>query len=89
MRPRPTSYPAGWFGGETVFAPRSGSTAEDDGYLITFVAEEATGDSELYVLDAQRPADEPVCRLAVPQRVPTGYHTWWVDEAAMATQRGL
>ena len=50
-------YPAGWFGGETVFAPRSGSTAEDDGYLITFVAEEATGASELYVLDAQRPAD--------------------------------
>jgi carotenoid cleavage dioxygenase-like enzyme len=82
-------YPAGWFGGETVFAPRSGSMAEDDGYLITFVAEEATGDSELYVLDAQRPADEPVCRLAVPQRVPTGYHTWWVDEAALATQRGL
>ncbi|MET0805020.1 MAG: carotenoid oxygenase family protein, partial [Acidimicrobiales bacterium] len=70
-------------------APRAGSTEEDDGYLITFVAEEATGASELQVLDAQRPADEPVCRLAVPQRVPTGYHTWWVDEATMATQRGL
>jgi carotenoid cleavage dioxygenase len=82
-------YPSGWFGGETVFAPRSGSTAEDDGYLLTFVAEEATGASELYVLDAQRLTDGPVCRLAVPQRVPTGYHTWWVDEAQMASQRGL
>ena len=82
-------YPRGWFGGETVFAPRSGSTAEDDGYLLTFVAEEATGASELYVLDAQRLADGPVARLAVPQRVPTGYHTWWVDEAQMASQRGL
>jgi carotenoid cleavage dioxygenase-like enzyme len=82
-------YPAGWYGGETVFAPRSGSSAEDDGYLLTFVAEEATGASELHVLDAQRLDDEPVCRLAVPQRVPTGYHTWWVDESLLAGQRPL
>jgi carotenoid cleavage dioxygenase len=82
-------YPAGWYGGETVFAPRSGSVAEDDGYLLTFVAEEVTGTSELYVLDAQRLDDEPVCRLAVPQRVPTGYHTWWVDESLLAGQRPL
>lgn len=46
------SYPAGWFGGEAAFAPRAGATMrEDDGYLVTFVAEEATGVSELYVFD--------------------------------------
>jgi carotenoid cleavage dioxygenase len=83
------SYPPGWFGGETVFAPREGSSAEDDGYLVTFVVDEATGDSECYVLDAQRLADGPVCRLGIPQRVPTGYHTWWVTPANLASQRGV
>ena len=83
------TYPSGWFGGETVFAPRDGSTAEDDGYLVTFVADEATGTSEVFVLDAQRIADEPVCRLRVAQRVPTGYHTWWVDAASVGAQRPL
>ena len=51
---------------------------DDDGYLITFVVEEATGRSELHVLDAARMGDEPVCRLAVPVRVPTGYHSSWI-----------
>lgn len=76
------TYPAGWFGGELAFAPRVGGSArEDDGYLLTFVAEEATGSSELYVFDAARVADGPVCRLPIPQRVPTGYHTEWVAGA--------
>lgn len=73
------TYPAGWYGGEAAFAPRVGaSEREDDGYLTTFVAEEATGESELYVFDAARLADGPVARLPIPQRVPTGYHTEWV-----------
>jgi len=42
------------------------------------VAEEATGRSEVHVLDAARLGDGPVCRLAVPARVPAGYHSWWV-----------
>ncbi len=73
------SYPAGWFGGEVTFAARTGaSMREDDGYLVTFVAEEATGASEAYVFDASRVAGGPVARLPIPQRVPTGYHTEWV-----------
>ena len=71
-------WPDGWYGGETVFSPRPNGTADDDGYLITFVVEEATGRSELHVLDAARISDEPVCRLAVPVRVPTGYHAAWI-----------
>jgi carotenoid cleavage dioxygenase-like enzyme len=79
------AYPEGWFGGETVFAPRSGDS-EDDGYLVTFVVEETTGASECWVLDAARIADPPVVRLAVPQRVPTGYHTWWMSAGDLARQ---
>ncbi len=71
-------YPAGRYGGEVVFAPRTGGAAEDDGYLLTFVADEQSGESELYVLDAAHVAEEPVARLRIPQRVPTGYHAWWI-----------
>jgi carotenoid cleavage dioxygenase len=80
-------YPKGWYGGETAFCPRVGATAEDDGYLCTFVANEATGESELYVLDARNLADKPLARVRVPQRVPTGYHTWWVSADDLAAQR--
>jgi carotenoid cleavage dioxygenase-like enzyme len=83
------TYPAGWFGGETAFCPRVGSTAEDDGYLCTFVADEATGASELYVLDARNVSDAPLARIRIPQRVPTGYHTWWVSHDDLRSQRPL
>lgn len=73
-------YPAGRFGGEVVFAPRVGSRDEDDGYLLTFVADEATGESEAYVLDARRVDGPPLAKVKIPQRVPTGYHSFWVPE---------
>ena len=81
------AYPDGWFGGETAFCPRLGSAAEDDGYLCTFVVEEATGASELYVIDARDVARAPVARVKIPQRVPTGYHAWWISAADLAAQR--
>ncbi len=78
------TWPQGWFGNEASFCPRVGATDEGDGYLVTFVVEEATGRSEVHVLDAERLGDEPVCRLAVPGRVPAGYHTWWVPAEDLA-----
>ncbi|MGQ0508221.1 MAG: carotenoid oxygenase family protein, partial [Myxococcaceae bacterium] len=83
------AYPKGWYGGETVFCPRDGSLGEDDGYLCTFVANEATGESELYVLDARSPARAPVARVKIPQRVPTGYHAWWINADDARHQRPL
>lgn len=71
-------HPAGWYGGELAFAPRENARSEDDGYLVTFVVEEGTGQSELHVFDAQSPERAPVARVKIPQRVPTGYHTWWI-----------
>jgi carotenoid cleavage dioxygenase-like enzyme len=80
-------WPKGWFGGETVFAPRTKHGAEDDGWLITFVVDEASGESELHVLDARHVAEEPVARVRIPRRVPTGYHTWWVSADQLAGKR--
>ena len=77
-------YGDGVFGGETPFASKSPSnranaeTPEDDGYLITLAANIETGESECLVIDATRVDDGPIARLPIPQRVPAGYHTWFV-----------
>ncbi len=71
-------YGAGRFGGEVVFAPRSGGVDEDDGWLVTFVHDTTTELSELVILDARDVAGKPVARLHVPQRVPIGFHAWWI-----------
>jgi carotenoid cleavage dioxygenase len=71
-------YGAGRFGGEVVFAPRAGGTAEDDGWLVTFVHDSATELSELVILDAKDVAGKPAARIHIPQRVPIGFHAWWV-----------
>jgi carotenoid cleavage dioxygenase-like enzyme len=81
------SYGDGRFGGETVFAPRVGAQSEDDGYVLTFVTEAGTGVSEVVVIDAQRVEDGPVARVEIPQRVPIGYHTWWVGADELAGQQ--
>jgi carotenoid cleavage dioxygenase-like enzyme len=68
----------GRFGGEGVFAPIQGGTAEDDGYVVTFVWDEKTGSSECVVIDARNFDGEPVARIAIPYRVPFGFHAAWV-----------
>jgi carotenoid cleavage dioxygenase-like enzyme len=42
----------GRWGSEAPFAPRPGSTAEDDGYLISYVYDEREGRSDVEILDA-------------------------------------
>ncbi len=83
------AYTPGWFGGEVVFAPRDGGQGEDDGYLLTYVSEFASGRSEVQVFDARRPEDGPIARVVVPQRVPEGFHAQWVPAASVAASRPL
>ena len=52
----------GVFASETVMAPRDGSTAEDDGYLLTFTSDVNADRSECLILDASRPTAGPVAR---------------------------
>jgi carotenoid cleavage dioxygenase len=64
--------------GEPVFA-QAGS-GEDAGYLMTFVHDENTGVSEFVVVDATDLKRGPVARVALPQRVPYGFHgAWFAD----------
>jgi carotenoid cleavage dioxygenase len=80
-------FPAGSYGSEAPFAPRRAAGAEDDGYLLSFVVNETTGRSEVFVLDAARLSAGPVARVQLPGRVPTGFHAWWVPGEQLSQQR--
>jgi carotenoid cleavage dioxygenase len=68
----------GRWGSEAPFAPRPGATAEDDGYLVSYVFDEREGHSDVEVLDARDVAAGPVCTIKLPVRVPLGFHATWV-----------
>jgi carotenoid cleavage dioxygenase len=71
----------GVFVSETAMAPRDGSTAEDDGYLVTFSSNLVDDCSECVVLDASDPAGEPVARIRLPERIASGTHATWAPLA--------
>jgi len=67
--------------GEPSFVPREGATAEDDGYLVTYVFDKAEGSSSFVVLDAADMAAPPIATVKLPQRVPHGFRgSWFADE---------
>lgn len=73
-------------GGEAAFVPRPGGTKEDDGYLLTYVTDEQTLQSELVVYDAASMSSTPLARLRMPRRVPSGFHGTWVPQEQLAAQ---
>ncbi|KZV45227.1 putative carotenoid cleavage dioxygenase 4, chloroplastic-like [Dorcoceras hygrometricum] len=73
-------------GGEAIFVPRepdNPTTEEDDGYLLTYVHNEITGESEFVVMDAKSPTLEIVAAVRLPQRVPYGFHGIFVRECVL------
>lgn len=74
--------PAGVFASETVMAPRLGSTAEDDGYLITFTMDLNNNRSQCLILDAQNPTAQPLAAVNLPERISSGTHAYWQPGAA-------
>ncbi|TKC93665.1 carotenoid oxygenase family protein [Polyangium fumosum] len=56
----------------------TGATTEDDGYVVGFVHDEGTGESEMIVLDAREVGRGPLARVRMPRRVPYGFHAAWV-----------
>jgi carotenoid cleavage dioxygenase len=64
--------------GEAVFVPRQAAKTEDDGWLLTFVHDAASGKGELLVVDAREIKGPPVARVHLPARVPFGFHGLWL-----------
>jgi carotenoid cleavage dioxygenase len=73
----------GVFGSETPMAPRLGATAEDDGYLVTFVTDLNADRSECLVFDAADITPGPIARVALPERISSGTHACWAPAAAL------
>jgi carotenoid cleavage dioxygenase len=63
---------------EFLFVPTG--RGEDDGYLLTYVYDEAKDRSDLAVLDARDVSSGPVATVHLPTRVPYGFHATWVPE---------
>ncbi len=72
---RTHAYGRDRFGGETVFVPRPGATAQDDGWVMAFVSDRREATSELRILDGG--SLDVVARVHLPRRVPVGFHAHW------------
>jgi carotenoid 9,10(9',10')-cleavage dioxygenase 1 len=73
------------FGGEFSFVRADDSTSEDDGYLVSFVTDEATMTSYFIVLDAR--SMNMCSRIELPRRVPYGFHGRWLTQAELESQK--
>jgi carotenoid cleavage dioxygenase len=67
--------------GEPVFIPAHREAAENDGWLMTYVYDAARDASDLVILDARDVGSEPVATIALPVRVPLGFHGDWFADA--------
>jgi carotenoid cleavage dioxygenase len=75
---------AGRWGSEMVFVPRAGASCEDDGWVLSYVLDDATGRSEVVVLEAADFGGPPVARVLLPARVPIGFHACWMPGAQVS-----
>jgi carotenoid cleavage dioxygenase len=67
---------------EPVFVARDGARAEDDGYILSYVYDAARDASDVVILDAQDFAGAPLATIALPARVPFGFHGNWIADRA-------
>ncbi|XWS49445.1 hypothetical protein CRYUN_Cryun12cG0004300 [Craigia yunnanensis] len=77
-------YGAAWcYGGEPFFVakePGNPEAEEDDGYVLSFVHNEKTGESRLLVMDAKSADLDVLAEVKLPQRLPYGFHGLFYDK---------
>jgi carotenoid cleavage dioxygenase len=67
--------------GEAVFVPSpSGPSDESSGWYLGYVYDPIRDGSDLVIIDASDFAGPPVARIALPQRVPYGFHGNWIGD---------
>ena len=64
--------------GEAVFVPATGEADESSGWYLSFVYDQERNGSDLVILDASDFSAAPVASIALPQRVPFGFHGNWI-----------
>jgi len=63
--------------GEPVFAPRSSTAEEDDGFVLFLVHDAGRDETAVEILDARAIDGEPLARLWLDTRIPFGFHGNW------------
>jgi carotenoid cleavage dioxygenase-like enzyme len=64
--------------GEAVFAADAEGSGEQDGWLMVYATDMASGNTDFCIIDARDMAAGPVARIHLPQRVPSGFHGNWM-----------
>ncbi|KAL0330353.1 UNVERIFIED_CONTAM: Carotenoid 9,10(9',10')-cleavage dioxygenase 1 [Sesamum radiatum] len=67
-------FPGNTFCSGAAFVAKSGGVEEDDGWIITYVHNEDSDVSQVYIVDAKNFSHEPVAKITLPRRVPYGFH---------------
>lgn len=76
-------YGDGYSTGEVIFIPRTPESAEDDGWLISYVHSVDPVNvkpTQVVILDAKNIEGEPQAVIELPVRVPLGFHSNWVNQ---------
>jgi len=73
----------GFQGGEWLFVPESPRAGEGEGWLLGFLTSANGRRSELVVLEATDVARGPIATVALPQRVPVGFHATWIPASTV------
>lgn len=73
-------YGRGRMTSEPVFVRKPGASAEDEGWILSYVYDRDRDLSDVVILDAQDFAGEPVATIRLPVRVPFGFHGGWAPD---------
>ncbi len=77
------AFPEGVYCSEAPFAPRPDGSAEDDGWVLTFVTDMNRDASEVWVFEGADVSRGPIARVALPERICVGTHSCWASAAQL------
>ena len=66
--------------GEPVFVPSENSKFEDDGFLMTYIYNATSDQSQFVIYDAATMDSSPIASIDLP-RIPDGFHGSWIPSA--------
>ena len=73
-------FPEGVYASESPMAPRTGSSSEDDGYVLTFITDMNENASACMVFSAADIGAGPMATIRLPERICVGTHSYWAGK---------
>ncbi|MHB2266083.1 carotenoid oxygenase family protein [Aliihoeflea sp. PC F10.4] len=76
-------FPEGQMPEEPWFVPDPQGTAEDDGWLFSYVGDLKSKRGSLHIFDATNIRAEPTAIVEIPGWIPAGVHGSWIDDKVL------